>query len=397
MRKFAQDNWTEDPDSWAITIAHAIISSTFILYVLGLDVAAVKFRCSSPEYYCQSYDEHLFHYPGTVLLWDILAALITTALFTGLAVMCCYCDKYAFLLLKLAGVVPLLVLAAHAHYIIIAWITDPLYATGVGINYAIFYVIHLVVLKQSLKRTKQCYNSLPEYLKIRSIQIIIIGLSTAAVWLVSFSLQVLITVFFVYIPINHSIEDTPTKLLTIIQGIGAVFLGLIAWKVIVDPRGKGPLSTISGALRKAIKKKDPKRKLNNDPEWVGFDDEDKLAEVLHHVIKLTKPHRSQDPSGEVGTLSIISGALREAIQKKNPRCELHSDSEWNQLKDEQKLAEVLHHVIKIKDAPAEPPKPGNPSQSNHSQNGSHAGGPQSNGSQEDSHAEVPTQTPPQAQ
>ena len=170
-------------------------------------------------------------------------------------------------------------------------------------------------------------------------------------WLFSISLQILLTLFFVYIPINNSIEETPSTLFTIIQGVTVVFLGLIAWKVIVDP------------------------------------------------------------SGEVGTLSIISGALQEAIQKKNPRCELHSDSEWNQLKDEQKLAEVLHHVIKINDAPAEPPKPGNPSQSNHSQNGSHAGGPQSNGSQgdshaggpqsngsqEDSHAGEPTQTPPQAQ
>ena len=297
MRKFAQNNWTEDPDSWAITIAHAIISSTFIVYVLGLDVAAVKFRCSSPEYHGQSYDEHLFHYPGTVLLWDILAVLITTALFIGLAVMCCCNDKYAFLLLKLAGVVPLLILASHAHYIIIAWITDPLYATGVGINYAIFYIIHLVILKQSLKRTKQCYDSWTKLKESDSqkesctCRKVLYGcfvvLAVPAVWFVSLSLQVLITVFFVYIPINHSIEDTPSTLLTIIQGTGAVFLGLIAWKVIVDPRGNdAPLSTISGALRKAIKKKNHKCELSNDQEWVGFNDEDKLAEVLHHVIKL---------------------------------------------------------------------------------------------------------------
>ena len=38
--------------------------------------------------------------------------------------------------------------------------------------------------------------------------------------------------------------------------------------------------------------------------------------------------------------------------EKEPRCELHSDSDWNQLNDEQKLAKVLHHVIKINDAPA---------------------------------------------
>ena len=299
MKKFAQNNWTEDPDSWAITIAHAIISSTFIVYVFALDIAAAIFRYRSPEYHGQSYDEHLFHYPGTVLLWDILAVLIT-ALFIRLAVMCCCNDKYAFLLLKLAGVVPLLILASHAHYIIIAWITDPLYATGVGINYAIFYVIHLVVLKQSLKRTKQCYDSWTKLKKSGSqkesctCRKVLYGcfvvLAVPAVWFVSLSLQVLITVFFVYIPINHSIEDTPSTLLTIIQGIGAVFLGLIAWKVIVDPRGKGPLSTISGALRTAIRmEQNHNCKLRKNQEWVGFDDEEKLAEVLHHVIKLHKP------------------------------------------------------------------------------------------------------------
>ena len=47
----------------------------------------------------------------------------------------------------------------------------------------------------------------------------------------------LITVFVVYIPINHSVEDTPNRLFIIIQGVGAVFLGLIAYRVIVDPKG----------------------------------------------------------------------------------------------------------------------------------------------------------------
>ena len=106
-----------------------------------------------------------------------------------------------------------------------------------------------------------------------------------AVWLVSLSLQVLVTVFFVYIPINYSIEDTPSKLLTIIQGVVVLIVGLIAWKVIVDPRGKEPLAIISGALRKAIEKKNPEHKIKSD-QWVKFDDEEKLAEVLHHVVKI---------------------------------------------------------------------------------------------------------------
>ena len=65
-----------------------------------------------------------------------------------------------------------------------------------------------------------------------------------------------------------------------------MFLGLITWKIVVDPRGKGGhLSTISGALRKAIQKKN-KCELHSDSEWARFDNEKKLTEVLHHVIKI---------------------------------------------------------------------------------------------------------------
>ena len=286
-----QDNWAVDKDSWAITIAHAIISSTLIVYILALDIAALKFRENTPEYYNESYNALLYHYPGTVLCWDILAVIVIIAvlIFIALAVMCCRTDgdKYTFgfldfnndaamsiiccvklsrekgvisvllkltglvpllslaaktvifLLLKLTGVVPLLSLAAHAHYIIIAWITDPLYATGIGINYAIFYVSLLVMLKLSCKRTIQCYDSWTKHKFDTNCKVCIGVLAVFVVWLVSLSFQILVTVFFVYIPINHSIEDTPSTLLTIIQGTGAVFLGLIAWKVIVDPRSRG--------------------------------------------------------------------------------------------------------------------------------------------------------------
>ena len=509
VKKYDQNNnnnWAVDPDSWAITIAHAIISSTFIVYVIALDIAALIFRDLTPEYHSESYNRLLFRYPGVLLCWDILAAIIIATLIIIALVlhycanraatapknaeveapgdvdveapgdaeveapgdaeveapgdaeveapgdaeveapgdvdvkapvdaeveapgdvdvkapgdadvaapgdaeveapgdvdvkapvdaeveapgdvdvkapvdaeveapvdvdvkapgdadvaapgdaeveapgdaeveapgdaeieapedvdvkapvdaeveaprdvdvkaprdadvaaskvtiakccpaiskccqaMCCRTDgdKYTFLFLKLAGVVPLLSLASHAHYILIAWITDPLYATGIKINYVIFYVIHLLVLKQSCKS----YDLL---VKCKSGCKALFGciavLAVFAVWLVSLSLQVLVTAFFVYIPINYSIEDTPSKLLTIIQGAVVLIVGLIAWKVIVDPRGKEPLAIISGALRKVIKRKGSKRELKSGSDWVTLDDEEKLAEVFHHVIEV---------------------------------------------------------------------------------------------------------------
>ena len=141
-------------------------------------------------------------------------------------------------------------LHAHAHYIIIAWITDPLYASGIRINYAIFYVIYLVEFKLlasinyaifyviyliEFKHTyigiKELKDSRLESLNENVQKVVhccIAVLLMVIAWLISVSLQVLLSVFFVYIPINNSIEDTcaPSMLLTIIQGIGAVFL---AW------------------------------------------------------------------------------------------------------------------------------------------------------------------------
>ena len=317
------DNWAVDPDSWAITIAHTIISSTFIVYVIALDIAALIFRDPTPEYHSESYNGLLFHYPGFLLWWDILAAIIIAVLIITALCCCTDGDKYTFLFLKLAGVVPLLSLASHTHYILIAWITDPLYATGIKINYVIFYVIHLLVLKQSCKSyglLTKCKSKFgwkaqgkkpvksksadpgtdgkeKSTIGCKALFGCITVLAVFAVWLVSLSLQVLVTVFFVYIPINYSIEDTPSKLITIIQGVVVLIVGLIAWKVIVDPRAKEPLAIISGALRKVIEKKDSKRGIDID-EWVRFDDEEKLAKVLYHVIKLYDAPPDQTPGGQ---------------------------------------------------------------------------------------------------
>ena len=92
-----------------------------------------------------SFNAPLVHYPGLTLFWDGFAILTPIALVMN---MVCHCLKheqsclkeklmnqmeFVFLLLLFAGVVPLLCLASHTHYIFIAAITDPFYAIGIGI------------------------------------------------------------------------------------------------------------------------------------------------------------------------------------------------------------------------------------------------------------------------
>ena len=108
-------------------------------------------------------------------------------------------ETATFLFLKLAGMVPLLVRASHAHYTIIAWITDSLYATGIGINYAIFYVIYLVEFKHTYIGIKEIKDSRLEC-RNKNVQKIvhccIAVLLMVIAWLISVSLQVLLSVFF---------------------------------------------------------------------------------------------------------------------------------------------------------------------------------------------------------
>ena len=73
MKKSAEEDSADtDDNSWAITVAHAIISSTFIVYVLALDIAALVFRDPTPEYHSTNYSGLLYHYPRTLLFGTYL-------------------------------------------------------------------------------------------------------------------------------------------------------------------------------------------------------------------------------------------------------------------------------------------------------------------------------------
>ena len=86
-----------------------------------------------------------------------------------------------------------------------------------------------------------------------------------AVWAVLWAYETLTIYYILNIPINNSIEKAPARLLTIIQSVGTLFLGLIAWKIIADPRSTSE---------------------NNGTQTDTIDNEES-AEVLHHVSRAT--------------------------------------------------------------------------------------------------------------
>lgn len=213
-------------DLWAITISHDVISFGFILYVNVVDIVALIFRnAETPEYYSEMHDALIFQYPWILLCWDLLALVaISTLLLRALVG---EYNETSLLIPLIAAFVPLVCLASHVHYIVIAWVLDPFFATGIGIYYVIFYSMHLVLLKKTYTKVSACNG---RWAKTWPIAMIVVFVCTVLC-------QMMVTMFIRSIPINNSIEKTPSSVLTIIQGVTAVFLVLVTWKVIADPRG----------------------------------------------------------------------------------------------------------------------------------------------------------------
>ena len=116
--------------SWATITAHAVISFAFVVFVMILDIVALVFRNTAPDYHTASFNALLFHYPGLTLFWDGIAlTTILTVIVMVMIVVCCVQKQspntqreqmeFVFQLLTLAGVIPLICLASHAHYLLL--------------------------------------------------------------------------------------------------------------------------------------------------------------------------------------------------------------------------------------------------------------------------------------
>ena len=94
------------------------------------------------------------------MFWDGIAlTTLAIVMIMVMIVVCCVQKQglntqreqmeFVFQLLTLAGVLPLTFIASHAHYLLVAAITDAFYATDIGIYYGIFYYVHLSLLKRT--------------------------------------------------------------------------------------------------------------------------------------------------------------------------------------------------------------------------------------------------------
>ena len=76
--------------SWATVTAHAVISFAFTVFVIILDVVALVFWNTAPDYYTASFNTLLFNYPGVTLFWDGIAlTTLAIVMIMVMIVVCC--------------------------------------------------------------------------------------------------------------------------------------------------------------------------------------------------------------------------------------------------------------------------------------------------------------------
>ena len=259
--------------------------------------------------------------------------------------------EFVFQLLILAGVVPLICFASHAHYLLVAAITDAFYATGIGIYYGIFYYVHLSLLKKtyegvdwripvhrdnqttkndqsttvqiddSQSPTQQTDNEEVTLFNYKAMMIVYLVL------FVTICYQILITMFYVFLPINQSVENLPSRLFSILQVASALLVSLLAYKIVFSIQDTPSLSTMSSAVRDfLLKKKDENCDLRDKRNWDTLDEKKKLTRLLHELhdsmIIRAKLVNQQHPPLEKSLQEMLQQQL-ELVQQQTSAREQH--------------------------------------------------------------------------
>ena len=230
---------------WSTVAAYYLVSFYFTLFVFCLDCAAVHYRRVGTEFITDS--EVIKNFVITPMIFDGLAVIFIVALLFISKRLSDH-TKWQLICLGLAGLAPLLCIASHAHLILIAWITGPVYAYGIGVFYVIMSFVYFFTFK-FLYYIYACYGCCgrkksEEDQKKREedqkkskgqkkfsyealISPFVIGLFLTGFFL-------MIACFIVLIPISKSIEDAPRQVSAIYQSISFVLSVLVGY-IIIKP------------------------------------------------------------------------------------------------------------------------------------------------------------------
>ena len=366
--------WTklEDEHSHGTVAALIEIGVVFTVYVFILDIIGIYFTITSDII---SFDSNSAFYLSTVtgLLIDVGA--FAWVIFV-LASSChwdfrnlwkrmknkemgdtCAIPNRIKKLLSTVTIAPLLCLANHLHYIIIAFISDPFHAGSMAIVYTIAFFLFIFIFRQfynrmvlhSNKRPKvvsrleicqkclakenvwdrtlknrnssttplieqssreesgdrgdkcNCFIPGPDCHTPFNTQVLVLSLLTVGP-LVIFYLGIMIILFF-SLPITKSIEDAPSTIYTIYQGTGLIIVALLTYNIILNP---APFS-INRTLERLAKRLHLPDTTNY---WNRLSDEEKFSKIIVTLLESFSPKL-----GPASTSSIEKGVKMNSLER----------------------------------------------------------------------------------
>ena len=180
----------------------------------------------------------------------------------------------------------LLSLSFHFQNVLIAWSTDPFYASRIALFYGIIIFCYFLCVKYAyslplkiLRRNEDPQKS--NHWNTCELAAVVISLSVTVV--VCTAIILIVTTFITHVPINNSIEHSLTGVTTLFNGAVILIGGFIAYSVGIKHFGN-PFS-LEDALKNAmneIKKTpfDPGDILN----WSKLSEEKRMTEVMKALI-----------------------------------------------------------------------------------------------------------------
>ena len=209
----------------------AVVCITWLLYMVGLDSAAVYYQFHLPDHELQ-YIYHtdnagnphdiFFRMPHIILSFDVfMAFVIILAAALCLVFMCTwYTIGVIIIICAVLGSVN------HLPFIAMAYLDDPYHATSIFVYYILIICGLIAVAHFNYSE----YHSESSH-KCKHVCIIIVV--SILRWFFFLGVMIIIGVYFYFLPIDKSISKAPNELLSIHQTVFVLVGGFVLYKTVI--------------------------------------------------------------------------------------------------------------------------------------------------------------------
>ena len=299
----------------ATTWAYFFLCCSLWLYIIILDVLAVVHRDYNlpPSEYFRN-NTLLFYYPVALVVCDLFFTVL--ALVFNIAFACCMyrqvglnCVETGYLFMILTGIAPLLCIVSHIHYIVIALVTDPVNAGGVGVYIGITIFVQFFIVKKA-------YVVAPDRCECKCISKIPCKIACAfLVWLLVLGCLAVTTSLLGIMPLSHPLEEEATRLYTFLHGINTLVLALIAYKLILDKKGSS--LSITGVMENVVQKMPGIQcHLYKSRTWEDLDEGERFSELVYLFMSHLKSHKNlEEQNWPIETEQATQPKKREQVTK----------------------------------------------------------------------------------